>query len=412
MTGLDGEPPKRKPTVLPPGGLSVLHRMHERVAQHGPHADRQSGSPLDLHAAKTRRVIRPLISFLLVACIAALNAPSPGQAKSSAPDNTLVLSGTVCAQATGMHLAGAQVGAQGRWTTTGPDGRYSLTLLPAKYLPIRAAAQGYQSTDVVTVYDPSGSTLSGKAEFSLCGRSGLAEAFRSSDGSVRLASFAQAQPGTPHTIVVSGTSSVSLEAEAALLLPSGKVTLISLRRSGTAIHIAMPLVAGPGRYLLEINAAAGFALIKLPIYAGIGYKPPAAPAPYMPDPKGATIAQLRSAALSTVNRLRGQASLPPLQTGVRLNAVSQEHSDDMARHGYVGHPSFSGLQPFQRIQAAHIDFTEMAEDVGSGDSIQGAIDGLMDSPAHRWAVLGNFRVVGIGISMAQGKVLMTLDFVR
>lgn len=353
-----------------------------------------------------------LLGLALLGCIATAALPAQVQARRLGADGTLVLSGTVCAQATGKHLAGAQVGAQGHWTTAGPDGRYSLTLQPTSRLPLQAAALGYQSTDVMTVYDPAGGLLSGQIEFSLCGDRGLVEAFRSRDGAVRLASFAQLQSGAPHTIVISGTSSAGLEGDPALQLPNGKVVLLSLQRHGTAIHITVPLTAGRGRYLLEINAAAGFALIKLPIFAGVGYIPPDAPAPFMPDPADAAIAQLRAATLDEINRLRAQMALPPLQADPRLNGVSQGHSDDMAGHGFIGHPGSNGLQPDQRVQAAGVHYTETAEDIGSGDSIQATIEGLMDSPAHRWAILGDFQLVGIGIARVHGGVLITLDFVR
>jgi hypothetical protein len=67
-------------------------------------------------------------------------------------------------------------------------------------LPIRAAALGYQSTDVLTIYNPDGSALSGQIGLSFCGNNGLVEAFRDADGTVRLASFQQLQPSTRHTL--------------------------------------------------------------------------------------------------------------------------------------------------------------------------------------------------------------------
>ncbi|HWE61269.1 MAG TPA: CAP domain-containing protein [Chloroflexota bacterium] len=371
---------------------------------------RRTGLARPWRGATARRVAGSLLGVALLGCLAAtlpayVHARRPGA-------STLALSGTVCAQATGKPVAGAQIGMQGHWTTAGSDGTYSLTLKPVSRLPLRAAALGYQSTDVVTVYNPDGSPLSGQITFSLCGNRGLVEAFRSGDGAVRLASFQQLQPGTPHTLVVSGTSSVDLESDAALQLPSGNVVLLALRRHGKAIQIDVPLTAGHGRYLLEINAAAGFALIKLPLFAGIGYAPPPAPAPFIPDPPGATTAQLRVTTLNMINHLRTQAGLTPLHTDPLLNGVSQGHSDDMARHGYIGHAGSNGSLPDQRLQAASVTYTETAEDIGAGDSIQATIEGLMDSPAHRWAILGDFRLIGIGIARAHGSLLMTLDFVR
>lgn len=360
-----------------------------------------------------RRLHAWQIVAVVLLTIPCTGAPAPAQARDRGAGAPLVVTGKVCARATGKAVAGAQVGAQGRWATAGQDGTYSLHLQSATRLPIRAAAIRYQSTDVITIYNPDGGPLSGQIGFSFCGNSdGLVEAFRSADGAVRLASFPQQQPGTSHTIVVTGTSTVALENDPALQLPSGKVSLLTLSTHGRAIRTDVPLTAGDGRYLLEINAAAGFALIKLPIFVGSAYAPPPGPAPFTPDPTGATTGQLRTITLDTVNRLRAHARLSPLQMDRRLNGAAQGHSDDMARHGFVGHYGSNGSRPDQRVRAAGVPFSETAEDVGTGDSVQAVIEGLMDSPAHRWAILGDFRLVGIGIAHSHDTEIMTLDFVR
>jgi uncharacterized protein YkwD len=390
----------------------------------------QQGSPIDGSALRAEQQTCPssraafasrprtrwtragLVCAALLIILAGGTAHAADQASGREASSTLVLSGTVCARATGAPVAGAQVGAQGHWATAGHDGTYSLTLQPATRLPVRAAALGYQSTDVVTIYNPDESALSGQIGFSFCGNNGLVEAFRDADDTVRLASFQQLQPPTQHTIVITGTSTVALENDPALQLPSGRVTLLSLSRHGKAVSAALPLTAGRGRYVLEINAAAGFALIKLPIFAGIGYTPPPAPAPFTPDRRGASTVQLRVAALDAINRPRTQAGLPPLTMDARLDRASQAHSDDMAAHNFVGHYGSNGSRPDQRVRAAGVRYVETAEDVGTGDSIQAVIEGLMDSPAHRWAILGDFHVIGIGIATAHDNLLMTLDFVR
>jgi uncharacterized protein YkwD len=372
-----------------------------------------SCAPAAIHArlARRARARAGMIACIVALCCLALCGLA-AQRVALGAGGALVLSGKVCARATGKPVPGAQVGAQGTWATAGRDGTYSLTLQPAMRLPMRATARGYQSTDIVTIYNPDGGALSGQLSFSFCGSNGLVEAFRSADGTVRLASFQQLQPAAPRTISITGTSTVALENDPALQLPNGRVALLTLSRHGNAISIQTPLTAGNGGYLLEINAAAGFALIKLPIFVGAGFAPPPAPAPFTPDPKGATTNQLRTATLDTINRLRARAGLPPIKMDARLNAASQGHSDDMAAHNYVGHAGSHGSQPSQRVQAAGVSYMETAEDVGSGDSVQAVIEGLMDSPAHRWAMLGNFRIVGIGLAHANGSLLMTLDFVR
>lgn len=372
-----------------------------------------------MHPAKSghnRRHARPravLCGFLaLLCCLAIAGAHARAYARAAGASETLTLSGQVCARATNAPVSGALVGAQGHWATAGRDGTYTLTLRPASRLPMRAAAPGFQSTDVITMYNPAGGVLSGQLAFSFCKDNGLVDAYRSADGTVRLTSFPQQQSAASHTITISGTSTVALESDPALELPTGMVTLLSLHRHGNAISIDVPLTGGKGRYVLEINAAAGFALIKLPIFVGTGFTPPPAPAAFAPDPKNATTAQLRTATLDAINHLRAQAKLPSLAVDAHLTSAAQGHSDDMAAHNFVGHIGSNGSRPDQRVHAAGVQYTETAEDVGSGDSVQSVIEGLMDSPAHRWAILGTFRIVGIGIAHAHGDLLMTLDFVR
>jgi uncharacterized protein YkwD len=276
---------------------------------------------------------------------------------------------------------------------------------------MRASALGFQSTDLITVSSKDGGILTGLATFSFCGKLGLPGAFRAADGSVRLTAFDQIQPVRPHTFTVRGTTGTMLEANAALQTPGGGVTLIPLRRQGSAIQATVAF-ATPGRYVLEINAVPGFALIKLPIFAAGRYLPPAPPPPYQADPRGAGISSLRAEALAGINALRGRAGLPPLQSDTRLEDAAQVHTDELARSGRISHDGSNGSTPGQRVQASGVQYELVAEDIGEGATVQEVLLGLMDSPAHRWAILGDFRLVGLGIAHARSNLLLTADFVR
>lgn len=324
---------------------------------------------------------------------------------------TLVLSGRVCAQADGTPIPGAQVGIAGQWATAGADGSYQVTLPASAYLLVRATAPGFQSSDVLTLYGTNGTVLAGPVAFSFCGSQGLIGAFKAADGSVRLEHIDQLQPGNAHTVLVSGAATIALEANAALQRPDGGVTMIPIQRRGVALSLPVPLRAGAGRYVLEINAAAGFALIKLPLFVG-GYQPPPAPPPYQADPAGAGVAELRAAALADLNAARGQAGLPPLRENPRLDGEAQAHSTDLARSGRISHYGTDGSSPGDRVQATGLAFRRLAEDVGGGPTVQTVVLGLLDSPAHRWAILGDFRLVGAGVARMDGGLVVTADFVR
>jgi uncharacterized protein YkwD len=282
----------------------------------------------------------------------------------------------------------------------------------AEHVLIRASALSYQSTDLITLSSPDGGLLAGEASFSFCGSVGLTSAFRAADGSVRLERVDQLQPGQPHTLLVQGVATAPLESNAALQTPGGGVLLLPIQRQGVALSVAVPLRAGRGRYVLEINAAAGFALVKLPLFAGGVYQSPPTPPPYQADPPGASVAALRASALTGINALRQQAGLSPLRPDTHLDREAQAHSDDMGRSGHISHAGTDGSTPGQRVEATGVPFHLVAEDIGGGPTVQEILLGLMESPAHRWAILGAFRLVGIGIAaMGDEGLVLTVDFV-
>ena len=354
--------------------------------------------------------------FAAVALIAGLALPPTRVSARSAGDaSSLVLSGKVCARTSGQPIPNAQIGIAGHWDQAGGDGAYQITLAPAGHLYLRAAAQGYQSSDLVMVSSTDGSPLSGLASFSFCGKLALADAFTSSDDAVRLVPVDQNQPGDPHSLRLVGSTRDALENDAALQLPNGRVILLHLQRQGAVLQCQVPLRAGPGRYVLEINAEAGLALIKLPLFAGIAYRPPPAPPAYVADATGMQIDALRALAFAGINHQRSLAGLPALREDPRLMRETQAHSDDVIVGGFISqhaHIGSNGSTPAQRIQAAGVSFHQIAEDVGSGDTIQEILFGLMESPAHRWAILGNFTTVGIGVARLDSTLILTADFVH
>ncbi len=100
-------------------------------------------------------------------------------------------------------------------------------------------------------------------------------------------------------------------------------------------------------------------------------------------------------------RAAGAGSLVPLSIDPRLTAVARAHSQDMLAHGFVGHVSPSTGSAADRLHAAHIGFSVVAENVARAYAPGEAERGLMDSPGHR-ANLLNQQVtrVGIGVALA------------
>ncbi|HVC83123.1 MAG TPA: CAP domain-containing protein [Chloroflexota bacterium] len=338
-----------------------------------------------------------------------------GHAVASRPRDTLVLTGQVCARQTGRPIANAMVGVDATWTRGGSDGTFRVSTGPGMRVYLRAAAPGYQASDLVTVSAAGGGVLTGTAGFSFCGNLALPNAFVSADSGVKIVPVSQVQPTSPHNVTLIGSTTEPLESDAAIQLPDGRVVLSSLHIQGAVFDCKVPIHYGPGRYLVEINAKAGYALIKLPLFAGVSFQPPAAPPSYSADTAGLTIDQVRALAFSDLNHQRNLAGLPPLRENARLMRETQAHSDDVTAGGFVGthaHIGSNGSTPLQRIQAAGVSFQELAEDIGQGETMGGIIFGLMESPAHRWAILGNFSQAGIGVARQGSNYVLTVDFVR
>jgi uncharacterized protein YkwD len=359
-----------------------------------------------------RRAAWKLITLPLVAAL--LFPLGTGVSKAGSARDQLTLTGQVCALGTGRPIADAEVGADNAWTRVGADGSFHLSLAPAERVFLRAAAPGYQSSDLVTVSAAGGGVLTGMATFSFCGRLALAGAFISTDNAVKIVPVNQLQSATPHNVTLIGSATDPLEARAAIQLPDGRVILNRLKREGKVFVCQVPIHYGPGRYLVEINAGAGFALIKLPIFAGVGFQTPAAPPPYAADTAGLTIDQVRALAFKDLNQQRALAKLPPLSEDKRLMRETQAHSDDVAQGGFIGqhaHIGSNGSTPAERVKASGVSFRAVAEDIGLGQTMGEIIFGLMESPAHRWAILGNFTRAGIGVASLDANYTLTVDFV-
>jgi uncharacterized protein YkwD len=359
-----------------------------------------------------RRAARKLLALPLVAAL--LVPLGTGVSKAGSAHDQLTLTGQVCALGTNQPIANAEVGAVNTWTRVDADGTFHLSLAPAERVFLRAAAPDYQSSDLVTVSAAGGGVLSGLAAFSFCGKLALAGAFVSADNAVKIVPVNQLQSATPHNVTLIGSATDALEARAAIQLPDGRVILNRLKRQGKVFVCQVPIHYGPGRYLVEINAAAGFALIKLPIFAGVGFQAPAAPPPYTADTVGLTVDQVRALAFKDLNQQRAQAKLPPLKEDKRLMRETQAHSDDVAQGGFIGqhaHIGSNGSTPAERVKASGVSFRAVAEDIGLGQTMGEIIFGLMESPAHRWAILGNFTMAGIGVASLDANYTLTVDFV-
>ena len=102
--------------------------------------------------------------------------------------------------------------------------------------------------------------------------------------------------------------------------------------------------------------------------------------------------------LEMVNEERAKAGLNPLIADPELTKVGRAHSRDMFVRGYFAHENPEGLDPFDRMKAAHIHFRTAGENLALAQTLEIAHTNLMNSPGHRANILNpSFGRLGIGI---------------
>jgi uncharacterized protein YkwD len=100
------------------------------------------------------------------------------------------------------------------------------------------------------------------------------------------------------------------------------------------------------------------------------------------------------------NQTRSQAHLKPLRLNVELSDAAQAHCEDMDRNGFIGHQSPRTGGAADRIKKAGIITSTVRENIGRGYSAEEVHAGLIQSPAHRTAILSP-DVTDIGIGMVR-----------
>ncbi|MGH7204340.1 MAG: CvpA family protein [Candidatus Levyibacteriota bacterium] len=99
-----------------------------------------------------------------------------------------------------------------------------------------------------------------------------------------------------------------------------------------------------------------------------------------------------------VNTERIKQGLPPVAFDNQLRDVARAHSQDMFERGYFSHYTPEGKSPFDRMEAANVNYQYAGENLALAPSTPLAMQGLMNSPGHRANILSpNFHTIGIGV---------------
>jgi uncharacterized protein YkwD len=169
-----------------------------------------------------------------------------------------------------------------------------------------------------------------------------------------------------------------------------------------AIDAAVDFPAA-GVYKLEVmgyGATGPVVLVNVPIHVGVSASAESSTRSEA-DPD-LTTEDAEATLLQLLNEERKKRGLPPVAADAELRGVALAHSLDMAEHGFFGHVSPSTGTPENRVTAAHLRVSKVGECVALEITPAGAHRGLMDSPAHRAAMLeASFTHVGIGVAFVE-----------
>ena len=105
-----------------------------------------------------------------------------------------------------------------------------------------------------------------------------------------------------------------------------------------------------------------------------------------------------------VNAHRPNVGLAPLTVDAALVASARSHSQRMASSGTIFHN--------QNLpnEFAGQNWAALGENVGTGGSVETIMDALMNSPAHRANILGDYDRIGVGIVMVGATYYVTQVF--
>lgn len=111
--------------------------------------------------------------------------------------------------------------------------------------------------------------------------------------------------------------------------------------------------------------------------------------------------------LSKINASRAAAGLGKLQMSGGLSSYARGHSGKMADAGKIYHSTSAQLR-----SAAGSGWSKIGENVGRGPSVSGLHTAFMNSSGHKANILGSYDTAGVGVSVKDNYIYVTVVFVN
>jgi uncharacterized protein YkwD len=187
-----------------------------------------------------------------------------------------------------------------------------------------------------------------------------------------------------------------------LTFPAGQVAHVPVSGTAAGFSAVIPFSEGDGNYRLEVVAKSnGDSRLAALLVVAAGH--------YGEDTGTFTVtgfeeepadeAQAEQMIFDMINQVRLKEGLLPLAHDYRLQALAKVHSEDMRRFSYVGHSSPVNGALEDRKEAAGLGSYLVRENLAKNASLTQAMNSLLQSPAHRAAIIDpRVTSVGVGVS--------------
>jgi uncharacterized protein YkwD len=184
-----------------------------------------------------------------------------------------------------------------------------------------------------------------------------------------------------------------------VIAPDGKWTTLRARGSGSEFTAEVVCDRGRGSYQVEVLAEGQYGpevVANFPVYCGMA-PPVALRFDIETVGPGVSVADVARSNFAALNNTRERQGLPALQWDNAAAAVAEGHSEDMAKHNFVGHTSPRTGDVEARFDRAGLAMAVLRENVARGYGPRGIHESLMASPGHRVNILADdVTHVGIG----------------
>ena len=187
--------------------------------------------------------------------------------------------------------------------------------------------------------------------------------------------------------------------------PEGSVRELPMAARAIDAQVEFPSV---GQYQIELmgyGATGPVVLMNVPIQVGAPESETADAAETEPADPTLTAEAAEATLLTLLNEERKRRGLGAVEPDPELREIALAHSADMVQGGYFGHVSPTTGTPDDRVRKAHVRVSKAGECVALELTPARAHRGLLDSPAHRAAMLDPlYTHVGVGVAFVPDKV--------